>query len=250
MCKRTTKFNFSAFLLLIAFGAVAQEKPRSVTERHLFEAQISRHVSASYLLSLPAAYRESKEKWPLIFFLHGGSGRGDDLNLVRQYGPPAVAAQRPDFPFVVLSPQCPKGEIWTDTDLLVSLLDDCIARYRIDRNRVYLMGMSLGGRGAWYLAYKYPDRFAALVPVCAWAPNADWVRALKDMPVWVFHGDKDTHVPLSSSDDMIKALHAIGNNARFTILPGRGHDIADVFDRPDLYAWLLQHRSQARAREN
>lgn len=236
------KFYLLAFLLLLGFDAAAEEKSGSTTEPHLFKTQISRKARTRYLLSLPAGYRESKQKWPLLLFLHGGSGRGDDLNLVSQYGPPAIAAGRPDYPFIVLSPQCPRGEIWSDSDLLISLLDDVIAHYRIDRERVYLTGASMGGRGTWYRAYKHPDRFAAIVPVCAWAPNADWTLKLKDMPVWVFHGDKDNIVPISNSEDMVETLRAEGNDAKFTILPGRGHDIADVWERPDLNEWFLQHR--------
>ncbi len=236
------KFYFLAFLLPFVVDATAGEKSAPTTEPHLFKTQISRQASSRYQLSLPAGYRESKQKWPLIFFLHGGSGRGDDLNLVGRYGPPAIAAKRRDFPFVVLSPQCPRGEIWSDTDLLVSLLDDVIAHYRIDPDRVYLTGMSMGGRGTWYLAYKHPERFAAIVPINAYSPITDWAQGLKDMPIWVFHGDKDTVVPVSDSEDMVKALRAAGNDPKFTILPGRGHDIADVYERPDLYEWLLQHQ--------
>jgi predicted peptidase len=213
-------------------------------EPHFFKTQISHQASARFLLTFPPGYRESKQAWPLLFFLHGGSGRGDDLNLVSRYGPPAIAVHQPNYPFVVLSPQCPKGEIWSDTDLLISLLDDVIAHYRIDPARVYLTGISMGGRGAWYLAYKHPDRFAAIVPICAWAPNEDWAPALKSMPVWVFHGEKDTTVPIGDSEEMVKALRAEGNDARFTVLPGRDHDIADVWDRPDLNEWLLQHKSR------
>jgi predicted peptidase len=236
------RFHFLFFFLLLALEAAAEEKSASTAEPHIFKTQISRQASAGYLISLPSRYRESKDKWPLLFFLHGGSGRGDDLKLVSRYGPPAIAARNPDYPFIILSPQCPKGEIWSDTDLLISLLDDVMARYRIDPDRVYLTGMSMGGRGTWYLAYRHPDRFAAIVPICAYSPITDWARGLKNLPVWVFHGDKDTVVPISDSEDMVKALRAEGNDARFTVLPGRGHDIADVYDRPELYEWLLQHR--------
>jgi predicted peptidase len=110
------------------------------------------------------------KKWPLIFFLHGGSGRGDDINLVARYGPPAIAAKGGNYPFIVLSPQCKKGGLWTDADLLISLLDDVIAHYRVDPDRIYLTGASMGGRGVLYLAYKHLDRFAAIFPVCPWAP--------------------------------------------------------------------------------
>jgi predicted peptidase len=244
MIKNSFLLKSWLLILLVLLGGetIAQVKSSSVSEQHSFATRISRHESVRYLLSFPAGYARNKEKWPLLLFLHGGSGRGNDLNLVSRYGPPAVIQKHPDFPFIVLSPQCPKGEIWTDTDLLVSLLDNIIANYRIDRDRVYLTGMSLGGRGAWYLAYKHPDHFAAIVPVCAWAQTTDWAPTLKDMPVWVFHGDKDKLVPLSESEDMVKALRSAGNDAKFTVLPGRGHDIADVYDNPELWDWFLQHR--------
>jgi predicted peptidase len=239
-----TKFKtiFCLTILPWLLGIHANAQTNSAAEKHSFKTQISRHASIRYLLSFPAEYGQSKKKWPLLLFLHGGSGRGDDLNLVSRYGPPAVIQKQPDFPFVVLSPQCPKGEIWTDTDLLISLLDYVLANYRIDRDRIYLTGMSLGGRGTWYLAYKHPDRFAAIVPICAWAQNIDWAPALKDMPIWVFHGENDKTVPLSESEDMVRALRSAGNDAKFTILPGRGHDIADVYENPDLWNWLLQYR--------
>jgi len=230
------------FLLLLLLGLHGPAGDSSVSERHIFQTRISRRATARYLLSLPAGYADSKRRWPLILFLHGGSGRGDDIDLVSRYGPPAIAAKRPDYPFIVLSPQCPAGEIWSDADLLVSLLDDVVAHHRVDPERIYLTGMSMGGRGVWYLAYKHPDRFAAIVPVNAYAPITDWAKGLKTMPVWVFHGDRDTVVPLSDSEDMVRALRAVGNDAKFTILPGRGHDIADVYDLPELYEWMLAHR--------
>jgi len=194
------------------------------------------------LISLPSTYHEASQKWPLLFFLHGGSGRGDDIRFVSQYGPPAIAAKQSDYPFIVLSPQCPKGEIWTDTDLLISLLDDAIAHYRVDPDRIYLTGMSMGGRGVWYLASKHPDRFAAIVPINAAFPIAAWAQQLRRMPIWTFHGDKDNIVPISDTEEMVQALRAEGNDPKFTVLPGRGHDIADVYNRPDLYEWLLQHK--------
>jgi predicted peptidase len=102
----------------------------------------------------------------------------------------------------------------------------------------------MGGRGVLYLAYKHPDRFAAIVPLCAWAQNNDWAQTLRNLPVWVFHGDNDKEVPLSESEEMVKMLRAAGNSVKFTILPGRGHDIVDIFERDDLIEWLLQQRRE------
>jgi predicted peptidase len=234
------KFLHWAFLFFPLITAIAEEKSASIAEPHTFETRISRQASIRYMISLPNGYNESKQQWPLIFFLHGGSGRGDDINLVSRYGPPALAAKHPEYPFVVLSPQCEKGEIWSDADLLIALLDNVVAHYRIDPDRIYLAGASLGGRGVLYLAYKRPERFAAVAALCSWAPNIDWARALRDMPIWIFHGDQDKTVPLGEAEDMVKALQAAGNEVKFTVLPGRGHDITDVFELPELTKWMLQ----------
>lgn len=205
MGQQIARFLFFMFVMVLlspCLNALAQVRTPAVAEPHTFETNISRRASVRYLLSFPVDYEKSNSKWPLILFLHGGSGRGDNLSLVSRYGPPAVIWKHRDFPFVVLSPQCPKGEIWTDTDVLISLLDHAVASNRIDPNRIYLTGISLGGRGAWYLAYKHADRFAAIVPVCAWAQNTDWAGKLGKMPIWIFHGDNDKLVPLSESEDM------------------------------------------------
>jgi predicted peptidase len=236
------KFIYLVFLLLPLVPAIAEEKSAPVAEPHTFKINISRQTNIRYQISLPAGYKESDQKWPLIFFLHGGSGRGDDINRVNQYGPPAIAAKHPDYPFIVLSPQCEKGEIWSDTGLLIALLEHVVAQYRIDTKRIYLMGASMGGRGVLYLAYKHPDRFAAVAALCPWATNTDWAQALKDVPMWIFHGDQDKQVHISESEDMVKALKATGNDVKFTILPGRGHDIAEIFEMPALIEWILQQR--------
>jgi predicted peptidase len=195
-----------------------------------------------YVISLPRDYRETNQRWPLIVFLHGGSGRGDDINLIKQYGPPRHVSEAADFRFVVLSPQIPEGEIWSDSDGVISLLDEVLAHYAIDPKRVYLTGMSMGGRGTWYLAYKYPNRFAAIAPIAAFQTIPEhWARNLRNVPVWAFHGDKDTIAPVSDDQLMIDAIKGQGGNPRLTILSGRGHDIGDVFNK-DLYDWFLEHR--------
>lgn len=177
----------------------------------------------------------------MIVFLHGGSARGSGRSLLERYGPPAVAARSEGLPFIVLTPQCPEGEIWTDTEALIALMDSVSARYRVDRRRIYLTGISMGGRGVWYLAYKHPERFAAIAPVCGMSPIAAWAGALRNTPVWVFHGAKDNIVPLSESEEMVRGLKAAGNEPRFTVLAGRDHFISDVFEDAELYRWFLKH---------
>lgn len=102
--------------------------------------------SIQYLLIFPEGYSQTTKQYPLIFFLHGSSGRGADLELVKKYGPPFIAEEQSNFPFIVLAPKCPEGEYWTtNSDLLVALLDDVLKRYHIDQERIYLTGTSMGG---------------------------------------------------------------------------------------------------------
>jgi predicted peptidase len=196
----------------------------------------------SYLLFLPARYDEGAGDWPLMVYLHGSGERGDDLNLVKTYGPPKIVEDTPDFPFVLLSPQCPQDQYWQPRRLL-ALIEDVVAGYRIDRQRIVLTGASLGAFGGWATAAADPGRFAALVPVCGWGDPA-WVPALCRMPIWMFHGEDDDVVPISSSLEMLDAIRAAGGDATLTAYPGVGHDAwTKAYATPELYTWLLERRT-------
>jgi predicted peptidase len=196
-----------------------------------------------YLLFLPQDYGENPDQQsPLILYLHGIGERGNDLELVKIHGIPKVVEKKPDFPFIAVSPQCPDGTLWWHHSLILKgMLDDILARYAVDPNRVYLTGNSMGGYGTWSLAMAYPDLFAAIAPICG-GGMPEWVSALKDVPVWAFHGADDAAVPLERSQRMVDALRACGGNVRFTVYPGVGHDSwTQTYDDPQLYAWFLQH---------
>jgi predicted peptidase len=141
----------------------------------------------------------------------------------------------------VVSPLCPNGEYWTDTEALISLLDEIEKYYAMDQSRVYLTGHSIGGFGTWYLAYKHPDRFAAIAPMSAPFVVTAWADRLQKMPIWAFQGSKDDLVPIAGTQELIDTLHALGNNVRFTILPGRDHGILDTYEKDELYSWFLEH---------
>jgi Predicted peptidase len=194
-----------------------------------------------YLLIFPAKYTQSTNQWPMILFLHGRSSCGQDLNLVKEYGPPWVAEQNADFSFVVLAPQCAEGENWMNKpDILAALLDDVFKKYRIDQDRVYLTGTSWGGNGTWYLACQHPEYFAAIAPLASKPIIPDtWNKQLISMPIWAFHGKKDLIHPLENDEAMISALRLQGGTPRFTILPDQGHYIADVYKNQELYDWFL-----------
>jgi predicted peptidase len=183
---------------------------------------------------------------PLMLFLHGAGETGRDLDLVKKHGPPKVAPRIPLPFFRVISPQNPPGSSWVQLlDDLRALLEDAFERYPVDRTRVYLTGLSMGGYGSWYLASAYPELFAALVPICGGGDTSE-ACALKDIPTWAFHGEKDDVVPPSESIEMVEALKACGGDARLTLYPDLGHNSwTRAYNNMELYAWLLRHKRHA-----
>jgi predicted peptidase len=125
---------------------------------------------------------------------------------------------------------------------LIGILDEVSAKYSVDASRIYLTGHSMGGRGVWYLAYKHPERFAAIAPMSGGPTIVAWANRLKRVPIWVFHGAKDQLVPLSQSEDIVNAIKAEGGDVKFTVLPDRDHYILDMYENEQLYEWFLQHK--------
>jgi len=210
----------------------------------VFNKKITKTVGCKYLLYLPADYgKDAKKKWPLIMFLHGAGERGENLELVKKHGPPKMIAQGKPFDFIIVSPQCPNDIWWPEqTDVLISLFDDIETKYRVDTDRIYLTGLSMGGFGTWSLTERYPQRFAAIAPICGGGERYAANR-LKDVPVWAFHGAKDNVVPVARSQEMVDAVKKAGGDAKLTIYPEAEHDSwTQTYDNPQLYEWLLSHR--------
>jgi len=198
-------------------------------------------LNSSCLLYLPPGYGSVGRLWPCILYLHGASLRGHDIEKVTQYGLPAMLAGGGDFPFIVISPQCLPDRGWTDETSLTALLDEVCTKFNVDRKRVYLTGVSLGGRGVWYLASRCPGRFAAAAPLCGPA-DTSWTAGIGDTPVWVFHGMDDTVVPVDRSMAMVEALLGHGGSVRHTFYPDAGHNIVTrTYRNAELYSWFLAH---------
>lgn len=199
-------------------------------------------VSLSYLLYLPRDY-EKQEKWPLLLFLHGSGERGDDIERVKIHGPPKLIAEGREFPFIVVSPQCPEMSFWYPPELK-ALLDDLGRRYKVDQDRIYLTGLSMGGSGTWMLAMKYPDRFAAIAPICG-RGDPDYASRISHLPIRVFHGAKDEAVPLEYSQKMVEALQKLNADVQLTVYPEAEHDSwTETYNNPGFYEWLLEHKRQ------
>jgi predicted esterase len=199
-----------------------------------------------YLVQLPEGYDTQPDKhWPLILFLHGSGERGDSLPKVNAQGLPKLIAAGKRFPAIIISPQCPEKE-WWETPNLSQLLDDVSAKYRVDPDQITVTGLSMGGYGAWALALAYPDRFAAIAPICGGSDPTDAAR-LRKLPIWAFHGGKDETVPTTMSVEMVAAVHKAGGHPHLTIFPNDGHNSwTDAYNTEALYTWLLaQKRGQA-----
>lgn len=248
------RFFRSAVLVLTVLGGICGMTERSMAaggqSEQVFQKEITKTVELKYLLHLPKGYGDNKDqKWPLVLFLHGAGERGSDINKVKVHGPPKLIEQGKDLSFIVVSPQCPAGSWWTEQiDALTALLDDVQARYAVDTNRVYLTGLSMGGFGSWAMGCRYPNRFAAVVPICG---GGEWFLAerLKNVPVWAFHGAKDSVVPLRESQEMVDSLKRAGGNVQFTVYPEANHDSwTETYNNPKLYEWLLSRRRAGEAK--
>jgi predicted peptidase len=216
-------------------------------EVHSIRREVPHKVDLQYLLFLPKEYEKSANPWPLILYLHGGSLRGEDISQMKRWGLTEKVDADPNFPFIVVSPQCHTGEIWSDADALGAILDEVATNYRVNPDRVYVTGHSMGGRGALYAAYKMPDRFAAVVSLAPVSPITAWGEKLANIPLCLFHGTKDQFTPIKEVEGLVRAMETAGGHPQLTVLPERDHYILDIYDRPDLYKWLAQQKRKPRA---
>ncbi len=210
--------------------AVLPNKPKSESTPHY-----------KYLIYTPNGYNSAQKKnWPVIIYLHGKSASGNNLNELKRYGIPFFIEGGMEFSAIVVSPQCPNGKNWTTENWFEPFYNELVSKYNIDTTRIYLTGMSMGGFGTWALGIKYPNRFAALMPLCGGGKPHE-VNVLRDVPVWVLHGDNDEVVPIKRSEEMVNALRRGGGNPIFTVLKGKGHDIHRQYADISLYQWMMQY---------
>lgn len=206
-----------------------------------------------YRLFIPQSYDERK-KYPLVLWLHGGAGRGDD-NLKQISGGNAIGSQvwtspknQRKNPCFVVAPQCRRGELWATLDkveptvqlrLVLELMQYLRRDFNLDEQRLYVAGQSMGGFGTWAIISQYQGMFAAAIPICG-GGNESEAPKLTRMPIWAFHGEKDEAVSVERSRDMIAAIKEAGGMAKYTEYKGAGHVIWEqVFSEPGLLAWAF-----------
>ncbi len=230
-------------LFWLALCLAARSESSAQQQAVTLETNAAHPVRLAYLLYKPVAYdREPQTRWPLLLYLHGGSLRGNDVERLRTLGLPHQLESEPDFPFVVVSPQCTEGEIWTDADAIDALLDRVLHDCRVDPGRVCITGHSMGGRGALYFAYRLPARFAAVLALSPYAPIVAWMKPLAGTPLWLVHGAEDTVAPVAETRALAAAATAAGGHPRLSILEGRDHFVLDFYQRPEVSTWLLEQR--------
>ncbi|MEO7674509.1 MAG: PHB depolymerase family esterase [Pyrinomonadaceae bacterium] len=225
-----------------------------------------------YQVYVPREFTRGKT-WPVILFLHGGGQYGRDGIKQTNVGLARAVREYPErFPAIVVFPQARADNLTPGWQLeggraALAALDNSIKEFQGDKSRVYLTGLSAGGNGSWFLASRYPERFAAAVVVCgfiskfkggtsavdypalappeAFDPYAFIAQRVAKIPLWIFHGDADQSVSVEESRKMYAALKATSANVQYTELPGLGHNVWDpAFARPDLIDWLLKQRKK------
>lgn len=247
-------------VLLIAVAASVQQVQTGFLDRSITVAG----RSYRYQVYVPADY-QTKRSWPAILFLHGAGERGDDGLLQTNVGlAPAIRQSSARYPAIAVFPQVPRDSQWVGApgDMAVAALQQTMREFHVDPARVYITGLSMGGHGTWYVAYRYPELFAAIVPICGWvrefpqfrgsvpvvpgdsaAVMPNLVQRLGKLPVWIFHGEVDQVVNVNGSREPAAALKAAGGDVRYTELLGLNHNSWDAaYASEEFTRWLFAQR--------
>ncbi|WP_215617723.1 carboxylesterase family protein [Leptothoe kymatousa] len=251
----------TAAIVLVPGTALAQ-----VTETGFLDRTLTLDgTEYAYQVYVPRNY-EAAGEWPAVLFLHGADEYGDEGLKQTDVGLGSAIRSNPErWPTLAIFPQVPEDAdlIWQDLagQIAMAALDETVEEFSIDESRVYLTGLSLGGEGTWYLGYTYPERFAALVPICGYVAGmdgfpsfvpdssadiyADVAERIQEIPIWIFHGDADDVVPVEESRQMMAALESVDANVQYTEFSGIGHNAWDpAYADEALPMWLFEQQQE------
>ncbi len=223
---------------------------------HKFPAGATIHgktdFAMSYLMFLPKNYDTTKDRKALFVFLCGNTHQGSDLRGILNEGPAQYLEENPKlrdwFPMVALFPQPPVDTRWDSPGMpkaVVALIDEVVKAYRIDPDRVYLSGLSMGGKGTWLVAQACPERFAAIAPISAVDVDPEQApKSLRNVATWVICGGDDGGFT-EGSEKMRASFAAVNVGMQFTRVPSAGHDVwGRYYPEPSFYEWLARwHRT-------
>jgi len=277
--QRPLRFLTAGFFLACAFMPVQaqalrnssrhprpQPEPQPLQETGFLNRTVALHgATYHFQVYLPESFRrDDKKQWPAILFLHGRGERGSEGMWQTQFGLPQAVRDHPErWPFVVIMPQCPLANYWTDPEMLtmaLAALDHETEEFHLDTERTYLTGLSMGGYGAWELARLYPRRWAAMAVMAGgvfWSYEPDrwkqaatlptqYARAVGRLPLWLFQGSDDTMVIPRQSELIFEALKVSGGRVRLWVYQGVRHDCwTRAYNEPELPRWFLSHQRKA-----
>jgi predicted peptidase len=248
-------------------GGARPQRPKPSVSPKVFMARTFSDAkyehSLPYRLFIPDNYDKSKT-YPLVLFLHGAGERGtdDSLQLLGNNGAAVWADPKNQStnPCFVLAPQCPRNEQWVDTPwglgsysiesvkvsdeilMVMDILNALRKEFNIDATRIYCTGLSMGGYGTWDINLRYPDVFAAALPVCG-AGDPSKANLIVNKPIWAFHGDQDNTVPVAAAREMIQALKNAGGSPKYSEYPGVGHFAWEpAYAESTLISWTFGQR--------
>ncbi len=260
--------NISRHLLaagILLSGLAMHSSLSAADHRNRYEARTFADEAGkklNYRLLRPQGY-DPKKTYPLVLFLHGAGERGSDNKIQLVHGMNEFAADEimNKYPAFVVAPQCPEGKQWVDVpwsadfhtmpkepaeplrqslDLIAALQKE----FSIDKSRIYVTGLSMGGFGAWDAIQRHPRLFAAAVPVCS-GGDAALAEKIKDVPVWAFHGAEDGAVKPQRSRDMIAALKKAGGSPKYTEYEKVGHNSWEkAYGDAKMYEWLFAQKKE------
>tara|TARA_R110002051_G_scaffold6950_1_gene32827 strand:+ start:829 stop:1641 length:813 start_codon:yes stop_codon:yes gene_type:complete len=257
-------YNKKAFLFLNALlfcTSILSAQHQDFYKEAIF---VKQGDTLKYRIMLPKDFSESSQ-YPVVFFLHGAGERGNDNTSQLVHGSSLFASEdnRDNFPAIVIFPQCPKNEYWANAtidrstkpiglnfpldtaptkplSLVMELLDDMLARPYVNKNKIYVGGLSMGGMGTFEILYRKPEIFAAAITICGAGNPEATIKYAKSIPLWVFHGAKDDVVSPLSSVGMVEGLLKNGGRPNFNLYANDNHNSWDsAFAEPELLPWLF-----------
>lgn len=256
--------SFTLALLVCPVSGQVKSPDASPYQQETYLAKNGTEIP--YRILYPAGFDPSK-KYPLLLFLHGAGERGHDNQAQLVHGSSLFLEKQAQFPAIVVFPQCPKDRYWSSVKIdrsqpkykfeydykstketpelsaVMDLLKDLARKHKIDRKRIYIMGLSMGGMGTFEAITRHPRVFAAAVPVCGGGDPSLVGKFAKKVPLWVFHGADDTVVNVDYSREMVKAIESAGGKVKYTEYPGVNHNSWDnAFAEPELLPWLFSQK--------
>ena len=230
-------------LLILNVSLVGEGIKNKSSEK--FITNLAMQVSLKYHIYFPNNYHDSDTKFPLVLFLHGAGERGDNLRLVEKHGIPKMINNGINFPFITVAPQCPKFQYWSEpvnVKTLLLLVEEIIKKNKVDIERIYATGLSMGGYGTLAIAKERPDLFSAIIPVCGGLDTTD-IERLKDIPIWLFHGAEDKVVPVENSELIYDLLKPINPEIKITIYKGINHNSWEMtYNNQNIFDWMLKYK--------